>query len=58
MPWPPGTGCNAPIIARNPDHPGALHLYIHAVEASNEPERGVAAADRLRTLVPAAGRRS
>jgi tetratricopeptide (TPR) repeat protein len=43
------------IIARNPDHPGALHLYIHAVEASNDPERGVAAADRLRTLVPAAG---
>jgi tetratricopeptide (TPR) repeat protein len=43
------------IIARNPDHPGALHLYIHAVEASSEPERGVAAADRLRTLVPAAG---
>ena len=43
------------IIERNPDHPGALHLYIHAVEASNAPERGVAAADRLRTLVPAAG---
>jgi tetratricopeptide (TPR) repeat protein len=43
------------VIERNPDHPGALHLYIHAVEASNEPERGVAAADRLRTLVPAAG---
>lgn len=43
------------VIARNPDHPGALHLYIHAVEASNEPERGVAAADRLRDLVPAAG---
>jgi tetratricopeptide (TPR) repeat protein len=43
------------VMERNPDHPGALHLYIHAVEASNEPERGVAAADRLRTLVPAAG---
>jgi tetratricopeptide (TPR) repeat protein len=43
------------VIARNPDHPGALHLYIHAVEASNEPERGIPAADRLRTLVPAAG---
>lgn len=43
------------VIARNPDHPGALHLYIHAVEASEEPERGVAAADRLRELVPAAG---
>jgi tetratricopeptide (TPR) repeat protein len=43
------------VIERNDEHPGALHLYIHAVEASNEPERGVAAADRLRELVPAAG---
>lgn len=43
------------IIERNGDHPGALHLYIHAVEASDEPERGVAAADHLRELVPAAG---
>ena len=36
-------------------HPGALHLYIHAVEASKQPERAVPAADRLRDLVPAAG---
>jgi len=43
------------IIDRDPDHAGALHLYIHAVEASNEPERGVAAADRLRTLIPGSG---
>lgn len=43
------------VIERHPNHPGALHLYIHAVEASNEPERGVAAADRLRSLIPAAG---
>ncbi len=43
------------VIARNPDHAGALHLYVHAVEASNEPERGVAAADRLRELVPGSG---
>ncbi|WP_405240574.1 tetratricopeptide repeat protein [Lentisalinibacter orientalis] len=43
------------VIERNPDHAGALHLYIHAVEASNEPERGVAAADRLRTLIPGSG---
>lgn len=43
------------IIDRNPDHAGALHLYIHAVEASDEPERGVAAADRLRTLIPGSG---
>ncbi|HKL51307.1 MAG TPA: hypothetical protein VJ908_09070, partial [Wenzhouxiangellaceae bacterium] len=43
------------ITARNADHAGALHLYIHAVEASEQPERGVAAADRLRTLIPGSG---
>jgi tetratricopeptide (TPR) repeat protein len=43
------------VLERNPDHPGALHLYVHAVEASNEPERGVAAADRLRDLIPGSG---
>ncbi|MDZ7790414.1 MAG: hypothetical protein U5L08_07990 [Xanthomonadales bacterium] len=43
------------IIERNGEHPGALHLYIHAVEASNEPERGAVAADRLRTLIPGSG---
>jgi len=39
----------------NPNHPGANHYYIHAVEASTHPEKAVAAADRLRTLVPASG---
>jgi tetratricopeptide (TPR) repeat protein len=43
------------VIARNPNHPGALHLYIHAVEASREPGRAEAAADRLRPLMPGAG---
>jgi tetratricopeptide (TPR) repeat protein len=43
------------VIERDPDHPGALHLYVHAVEASAEPQRGVDAADRLRTLVPGSG---
>lgn len=38
-----------------PMHPGANHLYIHAVEASKDPDRAVTAADRLRTLVPGAG---
>jgi tetratricopeptide (TPR) repeat protein len=42
-------------LARNEAHPGALHLYIHAVEASPEPERGAAAADRLRGLIPGSG---
>ena len=43
------------VIKRNPDHPGALHLYVHAVEASADPQRGVAAADRLRELIPGSG---
>jgi tetratricopeptide (TPR) repeat protein len=38
-----------------PTHPGALHLYIHALEASSNPGRAEAAADRLRGLVPGAG---
>ena len=40
--------------ALNPDHPGALHYYIHALEAV-DPDRAVASADRLRHLVPGAG---
>jgi tetratricopeptide (TPR) repeat protein len=43
------------ILERNPDHPGANHMYIHAVEASPNPDRGIASADRLRNLVPGAG---
>jgi tetratricopeptide (TPR) repeat protein len=42
------------VIARQPKHPGALHLYIHLVE-SVAPEKAEAAADRLLPLVPAAG---
>ena len=37
------------------DHPGLLHLYIHALEMSPRPERALLAADRLRDLVPDAG---
>lgn len=43
------------VLKRDDAHPGALHLYIHAVEASPEPERGAAAADRLRGLIPGSG---
>jgi tetratricopeptide (TPR) repeat protein len=43
------------VLRANPDHPGALHLYIHAVEAGPDPRRGEAAADRLRPLMPGAG---
>ena len=42
------------VLAANPEHPGALHLYIHAVEAKN-PEQAESAADRLRPLMPGAG---
>jgi tetratricopeptide (TPR) repeat protein len=42
------------VIARNPRHAGALHYYIHAVEAVH-PERGERAADLLRGLAPGAG---
>ena len=42
-------------MALAPDHPGANHFYIHAVEASKEPQRAMASADRLRDLVPGAG---
>ncbi len=43
------------VLERQPDHPGANHLYIHAVEPSSHPEKALAAADRLRGLVPASG---
>ena len=42
-------------MTKNPDHPGAIHLHIHAVEASNRPERAEAGADRLAALMPGAG---
>lgn len=41
------------VMAMDPDNPGANHLYIHAVEASPDPARANASADRLRDLVPA-----
>lgn len=42
------------VLRRDPDHPGANHYYIHAVEASPHPERAVAAAERLSNLMPGA----
>lgn len=43
------------VLQRNPDHPGAIHYYIHAVEASTQPERAAPFADRLGKLAPGAG---
>ena len=42
-------------LTQNPQHPLALHLYIHAVEASPQPEKAIAPADRLRDLNPGLG---
>ena len=43
------------VLRLEPHHPLALHLYIHAVEASPEPGRAEAAANRLRLLTPGLG---
>ena len=43
------------VLRRAPEHIGAHHLYIHAVEASNTPERALLSANRLAALSPAAG---
>jgi tetratricopeptide (TPR) repeat protein len=43
------------VLRRLPDHPGANHLYIHAVESSPTPERGIPSAQRLMGIVPWAG---
>lgn len=43
------------IVARSPRHPLALHLYIHAVEASDNPGRAEDEADALTGLVPGSG---
>ena len=43
------------VLKRDPNHLGAIHYYIHAVEASNTPERALAGANRLAAMAPAAG---
>jgi tetratricopeptide (TPR) repeat protein len=43
------------VLAKNPNHPGANHYYIHAVEASPKPERALDAAARLGGMMPGAG---
>ena len=43
------------VIKRDPNHLGAIHYYIHAVEASHNPERALSAANRLAALAPGAG---
>jgi tetratricopeptide (TPR) repeat protein len=43
------------VMKRDPDHLGAIHYYIHAVEASSNPERALAGANKLAALAPNAG---
>jgi len=43
------------VLRRFPNHPGANHYYIHAVESSPTPERAIPSAQRLMGIVPAAG---
>src|SRR5262245_44485904 len=43
------------VLAKDPNHPGAIHFYIHAVEASDRPQRAEPFADRLRGAIPNAG---
>ncbi len=43
------------VLRRDPNHIGANHFYIHAVEASNNPDRALASAHRLGELAPGAG---
>jgi tetratricopeptide (TPR) repeat protein len=43
------------VIKRDPDHMGAVHYYIHSVEASRSPQRALAAANKLAAMAPSAG---
>ena len=43
------------VLRRTPDHAGACHFYIHAIEASETPERALPCAERLPDLMPGAG---
>lgn len=42
-------------LKRDPNHPGANHYYIHTMEASPHPEKAVAAAERVGSMMPGAG---
>ncbi|QSA95764.1 hypothetical protein [Methylococcus sp. EFPC2] len=43
------------VLARSPDHPGAIHYYIHLTEASSDPQKALPYARRLGKLMPGAG---
>ncbi|HEY4972154.1 MAG TPA: hypothetical protein VII41_01020 [Steroidobacteraceae bacterium] len=43
------------VLRRDPNHPGANHYYVHAMEASGHPEKALISAQRLAGMMPAAG---
>ena len=43
------------IMSKDLSHPGVLHLHIHLIEASAEPERALVAADNLERTIPIVG---
>jgi tetratricopeptide (TPR) repeat protein len=43
------------VLKANPDHPGAIHFYLHMMEASDTPQKAEPYADRLAALMPGAG---
>jgi hypothetical protein len=43
------------VLKKDPNHLGANHYYIHAVEASHHPEIALMSAERLKTLLPSSG---
>ena len=43
------------VLRRDPNHPGANHYYVHAMEASGHPEKALASAQRLTSMMPGAG---
>jgi len=43
------------VLARDPNHAGANHYYVHAIEMSPHPEKALASAERLKSAMPSAG---
>lgn len=43
------------VLKKAPDHPGAIHFYIHMTENSSDPARALPYAQRLGRLMPGAG---
>jgi tetratricopeptide (TPR) repeat protein len=56
QPWTPAiTGLLEKMLRKSPMHAGLNHMYVHTIEASAEPGKGLAAANKLKGMLPAAG---